>query len=160
MDDKVIATIEYLIQCPSIQDSPLYFNFINAKDDDKQFVITGNDRILDATYIDGSIQKRFTFTIMDYRSIAYQELPRLFMDTNENVQEYLDVQALADWITEQNLIKNFPDFGEDCVVDTIFTKTDNPNLNGIDSNVKPALAKYSLSIQIDYLDKSHMIWNK
>ena len=156
--DKTQAIIEYFLTCPGIQNTPLYFNFVNANDEDKQFVTTANDKNINQPFIDGSVQKRFTFTIIDYRSIAYQELPKLFIGTNENLEEYLDVQTIIDWITEQNILKNFPDFGQDCIVDNIATTTDNPNLNGVDTNVKPALAKYSISIQVEYLDNSQRIY--
>ena len=159
MVDKTQAVIEYLLTCPGIENSSLYFNFVNANDADKQFATTGNDKIIHEPYIDGSVEKRFTFTIVDYRSVAYQELPKLFVGTNENLEEYLDVQTIIDWITAQNKLKNFPNFGEDCIIDSIATTTDNPNLNGVDNNVKPALAKYSISIRIDYLDMSGKLWN-
>lgn len=156
--DKTQAVIEYLLTCPGLQNSSLYFNFVNASDEDKQFATTGNDKVINQPYIDGSVQKRFTLTIIDYRSVAYQELPKLFIGTNENLEEYLDVQTIIDWITEQNLIKNFPNFGDNCIIDSIATTTDNPNLNGVDTNVKPALAKYSISIQVEYLDISQRIY--
>lgn len=156
--DKTRATIEYLLTCPAIQDSSLYFNFVNASNDDKQYATTGNDKVIHEPYIDGSVEKRFTFTIIDYRSVAYQELPKLFIGTNENLEEYLDVQSIIDWITEQDLNRNFPNFGDKCIIDNIATTTDNPNLNGVDTNVKPALAKYSISIQINYLDISQRIY--
>lgn len=158
MVDKTQATIEYLLTCSGIEESPLYFNFVQANDEDKQFATSANEKIIHEPYIDGSVLKRFTFTIIDYRSVAYQELPKLFIGTNENLEEYLDVQTIIDWITEQNLLKNFPDFGPECIIDSIATTSDNPNLNGIDTNVKPALAKYSISIQIDYLDISQRIY--
>lgn len=156
--DKTKAVIEYLLNCPSIAESPLYFNFVNATDEDKQFVTDSNEKNIHEPFIDGSVLKRFTFTIIDYRSIAFQELPKLVISGNENVEEYLDVQAIIDWIEEQNQLKNFPDFGEFCVIDEIRTTSDNPNLNGVDNNVKPALAKYSISIQIDYLDNTKRIY--
>ena len=158
--DKTQAIIEYLITCPSIASSPLYFNFINAEDDDKQFVTMANEKMLQRPFIDGSVQKRFTFTIIDFRSVAYQELAKLHIDTNENVEEYLDIQGIIDWIDEQNDSRNFPDFGVDCIIDSITTTTDNPNLNGVDTSAKPALAKYSISIQVDYIDTSKQLWNK
>lgn len=156
--NKTQAIIEYLLQCPKLEGSPLYFNFIDAKDDDKQFLTMANDKIMNKPYIDGSVDKRFTFTVIDYRSIAYQEMARYNITANESVEEYLDVQSLIDWITEQNELKNFPDFGEDCIVETIQSASENPNLNGVDTSASPALAKYSISIQVDYLDKSKMIW--
>lgn len=158
MDDKTQAIIEYLLTCPSIQKSPLYFNFVKASDEDKQFVTTANDKAIHQPFIDGSVFKRFTFTIIDFRSVAYQEMPKLSFSSNENVEEYLDVQALIDWITEQSIQKNFPNFGDKCVIDDIRTTTDNPNLNGVDTSTTPALAKYSISIQVDYLDNSQRIY--
>lgn len=156
--DKTQAIIEYLLTCPKIENSPLYFNFIKASDEDKQFVTSSNEKIIHQPYVDGSVLKRFTFTIIDFRSVAYQELPKLAIGTNENIEEYLDVQGIIDWITEQELAKNYPNFGEDCIVDEIRTTSENPNLNGIDTSVNPALAKYSISIQVDYLDNSRRIY--
>lgn len=158
--DKTEAMMNYLIRCPGIAESPLYFNFIDAQGDDKQFVTVANDKILNRPFVDGSVQKRFTFTIIDYRSVAYQELVKLHIDSNENVEEFLDIQTIIDWISEQNDAKNFPDFGETCVIDSITTTSDNPNLNGVDTSAKPALAKYSVSIQVDYIDTSKLLWNK
>lgn len=156
--DKTKAIIEYLLTCPSIVDSPLYFNFVNASDEDKQIVTASNEKIINRPYIDGSVLKRFTFTIIDYKSVAYQELSKIFVSNNENVAEYLNVQELIDWITAKNKAREFPDFGDTCLIDEIRTTSDNPNLNGVDTNVKPALAKYSISIQIDYLDISERIY--
>ena len=36
MADKHQAVIDYLINCPNILNSPLYFNFINAEDNTNQ----------------------------------------------------------------------------------------------------------------------------
>ena len=156
--DKSQAMIEFLLNCEAIQNSSLYFNFVNASDEDKQFVTTTNDRALDKKFIDGSVLRRFTFTIIDYRSVAYQELAKLSISSNENVEEYLDIQGIIDWIEEQNDLENYPDFGEYCEIDEMRTTTGNPNLNGVDTSTTPALAKYSISIQIDYLDTSKVIW--
>lgn len=158
MVDKTQAMIEYLLTCPKIEGSPLYFNFVKASDEDKQFVTASNEKTLHQPYIDGSVMKRFTFTIIDFRSVAYQELPKLAISSNENVEEYVDVQGIIDWVTEQNLLKNFPNFGEDCIIDEIRTTSENPNLNGVDTSSNPVLAKYSVSIQIDYLDNSQRIY--
>ena len=157
--DKTQAVIEYLLTCPKIENTPLYFNFIKPQDEDKQYITSSNEKTLNQSFIDGSVLKRFTFTIIDYRSVAYQEMARYQITANESVEEFLDVQMLIDWIDEQNDLENFPDFGEDCVVERIATGAENPNLNGVDTNANPVLAKYSISIQIDYLDKSKMIWN-
>lgn len=158
MVDKSQAIINFLIECPQIRNSPLFFNFINAKDDNKQIVTTGNEKILNSVYIDGSVMKRYTFTIMDYKSIAYRAVVKDPSYIDENVEDLLNVQEIVDWVTTQAKNRNFPDFGSDCLIDDMRTLTDNPNINGVDSSVTPALAKYSISIQIDYIDTSNRIW--
>ena len=156
--DKNEAIINYLITCPEIRDNPLYFNFIHGNEDDKQIITTSNEKTIDRPYVDGSVLKRFTFTIIDFKSVAYRAVVKDGVHPDENVEDLLQVQNIIDWITEQNELKNFPDFGEDCVIEEITTTANNPNLNGVDSNVSPALAKYSISIQVNYIDYSKTLW--
>ena len=156
--DKNQAIIDYLITCPKIQDNPLYFNFIHGNEDDKQIITTSNEKTIDRPYVDGSVLKRFTFTIIDFKSVAYRAVVKDGAHVDENVEDILQVQDIIDWIEEQNEIRNFPNFGEDCIVESISTTANNPNLNGVDSNVSPALAKYSISIQVNYIDVSKMLW--
>lgn len=156
--DKNEAIINYLITCPEIRDNPLYFNFIHGNEDDKQIITASNEKTIDRPYVDGSVLKRFTFTIIDFKSVAYRAVVKDGIHPDENVEDLLQVQNIIDWITEQNDLKNFPDFGEDCVIEEITTTANNPNLNGVDSNVSPALAKYSISIQVNYIDYSKALW--
>lgn len=160
MVDKNRAIVEYLMTCPYIQNNPLFFNFINAKDNDKQIVTVLNDKVMDRTFIDGSVMKRFTFTIIDYKSIAYSAIPKVEGYPSENIEDMMDVQEIINWITEQEDAHNYPDFGEDCVIDNMRALSDNPNLNSVNTQVSPTLAKYSVSIQINYVDTSKVLWNK
>ena len=156
--DKNQAIIDYLSSCPVIANNPLFFNFAKAEDNNKQLVQVATDKKVERPYIDGSVLKRFTFTLIDYRSVIYQAVVKQAGYPNENMEELLDVQSIIDWIEEQNDRGNFPDFGEDCIVDEIKALTDTPRLNGVDTSASPALAKYSVSIQILYLDTSKRIW--
>ena len=156
--DKNQAMVEYLLGCDQIKNNPLFFNFLNAQGDNKQFLTQGNDKKLNRTYIDGSELKRYTFTIVDYREVAYQAVVKQAGYPNENMEELLDVQGIIDWITEQNELRNFPNFGTGYQIEEIRTLTDTPTLNGVDSNLATPLAKYSISIQVDYLDYTHRIW--
>lgn len=160
MVDKNQAMIDYLINCPSIRDNPVFFNFISAKEDNKQLLPVANDKTLDRSYIDGSVLKRYTLTLIDFKSVIYQAVVKAAGYTNENVEEMFDVQGIIDWVTEQGRKKVFPYFGSDCIVQSIRTVTDNPNLNGIDTSTSPATAKYSFSIQVEYLDTTDVIWGK
>ena len=156
--DKNQAVIDFLLGCPQIANNRLFFNFINGEYNYKQFITISNDNSVNRPYVDGSVLKRYTFTIVDFRSVAYQAIVTVPGHTNENVDEMLDVQSIMDWIEEQADNENYPNFGADCIIDSMKTLSNNPNLNGVDTNVKPALAKYSMSIQIDYLDTSKVIW--
>lgn len=158
--DKNKIIVDYLMECPQIKENPLFFNFAEAKDNNKQFVTVANDKALDREFLDGSILKRYTFTIIDYRSIIYQAIVTQPGYPNENMEEMVDIQGIIDWITEQERVRNYPDFGNDYKIEEMRAVTDNPNLNGLDTSVSPALAKYSISIQVDYLDKTNVLWNK
>lgn len=163
MVDKNTAVIEYLLTCPSIAGNPVFFNCIQAQDGAKDIVTIANDRAIHTPYIDGSVLKRYAFTIQDFRAVTPNPLafiagepPVLY--TNENIENMLDVQGIIDWIEEQNDARNFPNFGNKCVIEEIRTVTDNPGLNGVDNNVTPALGKYSVTVQIDYLDNSKTLY--
>lgn len=158
MSDKNQAIIDYLLQCPDIAGSELYFNFINAQDNNKQIVTLANDAYSHRPYIDGSVLKTYTFTLLDFKSITDSSIVFLPGYQNENVADISDVQALIDWVNEQNDLHNFPNFGSDCEIQSIETTTDNPNLEGINTEVTPILAMYSVSIRIDYIDNSKKIW--
>ena len=156
--DKNQAVIDFLLQCPTIQNNPLFFNFLNAQDDNKQIIVQSSDVATDRKFIDGTVLKRFTFTLIDFRSVSYEPLPKIPGYSSENVEELLDVQGVPDWVNEQADQGNYPDFGSSCFVDRMYTTSNNPTLNGVDTQNTPALAKYSITIQIEYLDSSKTIW--
>lgn len=156
--DKNQAVIDYIITCPTILNSPLYFNFINAKDDTNQFFTESTDIYSNKPFIDGSVEKIYTFTILTFKSAADIAVVKQFGYENENLSDMSDIQKLIEWIAEQNKLRNFPNFGEDCIIDSISTTTDAPKFEGIDEQITPPLAVYSTSIQIKYIDISNLIW--
>ena len=156
--NKNQAVIDYIITCPTILNSPLYFNFINAKNDTNQLLTVSNDQYTNVSYIDGSVKRIYTFTILTFKSAADIAVVKASGYPNENLSDMHDIQALIDWIKEQEELHNYPDFGEDCIVESIAPTTDEPNFDGIDEQVSPPLAVYSTSIQIEYLDISKKIW--
>ena len=158
--DKNQAIIDYLLACPQLANSPLYFNYGEGADGNKEIVTVSNDVNTHQPYIDGSVSKRYTFTIIDFRSMTSNPIPKVTGYSGENVVDILDVQGIIDWVTQQNDLRNFPNFGDNCLIDEIKALSDIPNLNGIDTSAKPILAKYSISIQIDYIDLSKVIYNK
>lgn len=156
--DKNEAIISFLLGCPVIADNPLFFNFINAKDNNNQIITSGNDTALQVKYIDGSILKEYIFTIILFKSVSQNAVVKMDGYPDENVSDLADVQSLIDWINEQASVYNFPDFGEDCTVDSMETLTSTPVLEDVDTSVQPALGRYSIAIRIKYVDNSKVIW--
>lgn len=158
--DKNEAIINYLLQCTEIYNSPLYFNLVNADDNSIQILTTADDKVMSKYYVDGSIDKRYTFNIIIFKSVSDTEIVKLPDYTHENVDELKDVQQLLDWVTQQQELRNYPDFGETCIIDSIDTTTDVPRFEGINNESNPPLAMYSISIVVTYLDISKVIYNK
>lgn len=158
MVDKNDAMIEYLRTCESIRNSPLFFNFGKAKEDNNRFITMSNEKSISRPYIDGSILKSYKFTLMTHKSVAYNAIIDNKLYPDENMEEIAQFQAIIDWVTEQNDSKNFPDFGENCEIDSIESLSYNPVLEGLDTQTSPALAVYSVTIEVKYLDISKRVY--
>lgn len=156
--DKNSAMIEYLLTCQDIASSTLYFNFANIKDSITQFITLAQDVAIDTPFIDGSVRKRYSLTVISFLSISDNPIVKVAGFSNENVTDMAEVQALIDWIAEQDSIRNYPNFGEHCECESIKTTTNNPMLDQIDATKTPPLAKYTFTIQVDYIDSSKKIW--
>lgn len=158
--DKNQAIISYLLQCPSIQNKPLYFNFINAQDDTTQLIPLTEDTATGRKYVDGSIAKTYIANLVIFKSISDMAIVKTdsVEYPNENIEDMQDVQLLMDWINEQDDLYNFPDFGSDCIVEHIQTTTYSPRLDGVNVELTPPLGMYSVSIQVDYIDQTKILW--
>lgn len=156
--DKNKAVVDFLITCPQIYNSPLYFNFINASDSTKQIMTIANDYYTSKPYVDGSVSKLYSFTLVEFKSVSDMPIVKLSGYDSENIEDISEVQQLIDWIAEQEELHNYPDFGEDCIVERMRSTKDTPNLEGVNTDVTPPLAMYSVTIEIEYTDYSKTIW--
>lgn len=157
--DKNKALINYLITCEDIMNTPLYLNFVNAKNGVHQIQTLESDKNINLPYIDGSVKKRYSLTLITYLTISINPLVKVENINNENVADLATVQKLIDWIDEQNTNHNYPNFGNDCVIDEIGTTSNNPRLDQIDATQSNPLARYSFTIYVDYIDNSKRIYN-
>jgi len=156
MVDKNKAVIEYLNQCPQIANNPLFFNFGKVEDNAKQLITTSTNKNVEPKYIDGSVLKQYTFTIIDFRSAIYQALVADQTNyPNENVEDMMDVQGIIEWIKEQDKLKNYPVFGDKNKVERIEALTDTPTFKSIEPN---EIISYNISIRLTYLDTTDCIW--
>lgn len=158
--DKNQAVIEYLLSCPIVQDNQLFFNFAEEADDNNQIITHGDDTALNKPYIDGSVSKSFTFTMLIYKAVTYNPVVKTEGYVDESVSDISDIQAVIDWVIEQNENKVFPNFGESCIIESVEPTTNRPTLNGVNVSAQPPLAQYQVLIKITYLDISKMLWKK
>jgi len=155
--DKNKAMINFLQSCPTIQANPLFFNFGNVENDANQINVDGTDISLNKTFIDGSELKRYTFNIDSCKSLTSN--PVIDGLSAENVDELSEVQELIDWINAEGKAQNYPDFGDCCSVDSMKCLTLEPMLLGVDKEQTPHIAIYRVSVQVDYIDTSDVLWN-
>jgi len=155
--DKNQSMLTFLQNCPTIQNNPLFFNFGNVENNANQINVDGSDVSLHKTFIDGSEAKRYTFNIDSCKSLT----PNPVIDglSAENVDELNEVQELIDWINAEGDAENYPDFGDRCYVDSMKCLTAEPVLLGVDKEQNPPIAIYRVSVQIDYIDTTKVIWN-
>ena len=74
MVNKNDAVIAYLKTCPEIAEHSLFFNFAEKEDDNHLFATYADSTETIRNYVDGSRELRYTFTIIVYKSVAYNEL--------------------------------------------------------------------------------------
>ena len=161
MIDKNQAVLNFIGTYEGIATSPIFINFINAKDKDIQFLTMSNEKALNHRFIDGSVMKQYTFSIVITRSITDMAMVKELEtgENNENIDDLAEIQSFMDWINEQGDKEHYPDFGSDCVIEEMHTTAENPSIDGVNTEVTPALALYSMEIVIDYIDYSKIIWS-
>lgn len=157
--EKNAAVIEYLRNCPTIANNPLFFNFAQKEDNNQLFVRYADSIETIQEYIDGSKEQLYTFTMIVYKSVAYNAM--IAEHSDENLDEYIDVISIAEWLEEQNDNRVFPNFGDGYIIDSIETLTNVPivNTRQTEDEMQPALAQYSLGVRIRYLDTNKVLWN-
>lgn len=149
------SVLDFLLQSDAI--STLYFQYANIADGLVRISTTANEINSRREFIDGSRPRELDFTFTWYKSLSV--LPVLTQQgvSNENVADLDDVQAIIDWIDEQNDAQNFPDLGEKRLVERMFCLSDVPRLAGVDTSYSPALARYTFTIRVEYVDYTYAI---
>lgn len=156
--DKNQAMVDFLVTCPTVRRNPLFFNFAKAKEDNNQFMTLSNEIKLHEPYVDGAVLKQYRFILITYKTISFNPVVKDVGYPDENITEMAEFQEVIDWVKEQQELSNYPDFGEQCIIDEMMVLSDNPVLYDVDESVSPALARYSITIQVNYLDNSQKLW--
>lgn len=137
----VNAIKEWLLTCPYIIGSNLYFELANASDNSDTFVtVTGNE----TNYtVYGGIKGNFNIAFVGYRNISNAPVQY----NEENAENYNTVQRLLDWVIDQKKIKNYPKSADVQFVG-INTATLTPYLSGVNTELNKA--KYMFNISFEY----------
>lgn len=161
--------LDYIYECPVVAENPMYFCVAEERNNNNQMVVSRETPADAVEFVDGTVERTYRAEILMYKSVAYnpivtEETPtgeripsELYL--NENIEDMEDGQTLIDWIDEQNENRHFPNFGEWCIIESVKTSSSRPVLNGVNPELEPPLAQYSVGLEIQYLDMSKKIWN-
>lgn len=120
------------------------FNFSPESPDSISFITRYSDKVV-KNYINGDAEKEYGFAIDIVKEYSTQA-------DDLNLEAMNFVQAFMDWLEIQNKNKIFPDFGENCEVESIENLQNMPNLAGI--NAEESLARYMVQGRILYREFS------
>ena len=127
---------DWLTACPYIGD--MFFNASRAEDGNTQLVPSDQEV---AQYIDGSSLRNYNCALT--RFLAYSADPN---DT-ANIAAVVDLEAVAEWVEQQMVQGNLPDF-PGCTVNEVRVL---PNESGYMVAQDMTLAKYMIQFQIEYI---------
>jgi hypothetical protein len=149
--------LAYLSECPEMQ-GVLNFQAAEAGSGVIQVLTEGGEAQNNRKFIDGSVEKRFDFTVAFYKPVIHAGYIVDKGEANLNLEGILNVHALIDWLEEQNAERNFPDFGEDKQIDSVRSMNNEPTLAWIDgAHYSPPMAKYTVTVRVEYIDYSRAI---
>lgn len=140
--NKHEAMWDYIKQYPKLT-SFLYFNSISELASE-----TGLNPIYSQAdvkrYSNGDTVRKYDFAIVQMQAHDIDGT------SNNNANVMHNVQHFMDWITAQNSMKKFPDFGEKCNIQRIENLQNMPNLAGTTEN---GIAKYMFQCSVVYLEE-------
>lgn len=163
------SILDYIYECSVVADNPMYFAVAEERNNNNQLLPTREQPQDDVEFVDGTVERTYRAEILMYKSVAYNPIVTQEVGTsgkkipsttylNENLEDMTDGQTLIDWIKEQNDNRHFPNFGSECIIESVETTSNRPILNGVNPELEPPLAQYSVGLVIKYLDISKQIW--
>lgn len=130
------AVWNWLLTCPHIGD--MFFNASRAEDGNTQLVPSDS---LVAEYINGSSLRNYNCALSRFLSYSYDP------NDDANIDAVVDLEAVADWVEQQNRARTLPEFPDGIVNEARVL----PNESGYMVAQDATLAKYMLQFQIEYI---------
>lgn len=146
MTNKFQAVMDLINTCPLVG-YDLYFNFIDESNTDANTTLVTvpyGQRV--RKYVDGTILMKMQFEIRQIKPMSY------YSNTTENTDQMQIVQNFLDWINEQGKLRNFPDWGENCEIQSMKTPDEvkTPSVAGVTDGG----ALYAFPFEILYLERN------
>ena len=132
------ALWEWFLQCAKI--TKLYFNF-SGTDDGDTAIATSGDTVI-AEYIDGSQRRQYAFDLVRFLPFTETE------NDAGNVAMMEDVDAIIQWVEEQNAAGNLPEFPNSCTAESVRVLNE---YAGYVAAQDESCAKYMIPFAIDYI---------
>ncbi len=143
--NKFQAVLDFINTCPLVGYN-MYFNFVDETNTDgNTSLLTDGYGALVKKYVDGEKLKKFQCVIRQNKPLSR------YSNSAENVEQMQYVQEFLEWINEQGEERNYPDFGEKCVIQKLSTPegVEYPMLAG----VYEGTALYSFPFEITYTER-------
>jgi hypothetical protein len=139
--NKHQAVYDFVSGAPLASD--WYFNFAPMQTGDNMVAALKSEQP-DEQFIDGSGYKAYDFTIVLYRTPDKGEGSAI-----ANIADLQVAQSVMDWLRLQDEAGNFPDFGEDCIVERIEILNNMPQAAELK---EVQVAQYTFSCRIKYFE--------
>lgn len=148
--DYITPFITWLLQSEYIKNNKIFLNAVQAKDNSLQIVTRQIARNSVKKYVNGSKEYPITFNILNYKSVTHDQLVKTMIGSNENLETLLEVNQVITFVEEMENQGNYPDFGENYEVQSVYCEYSTPSSPAIDGNL--SLAKYSIPIVCEVLE--------
>ena len=139
--DALKEYVEGLIE--EAADGILNFNFSPESRDSISVITNYSDKVR-KRFVTGDTEKEYAFALIIAKDYSTGT-------DNQNLEALNFAQAFMDFLCEKNRKKEFPDFGERCMVTKLEILQNMPNLSG--TNQDATLARYMIQARIIYKER-------
>ena len=149
--DYITPFLEWILGCNFFRNNRLFLNQAQAEDQNLQIVTNQIYRNELREFADGGTFKKIRYTINCYLNISDNQLVKTALESNENIENLNGLNDIIKFIKMQDKLRNYPRFGDDYEVQTIYPEYDAPSTPMIDSENDPALAVYTIPVVCEVL---------
>lgn len=149
--DYITPFLEWILNCDFFANNKIFLNQAQAESQNLQIVTNQIYHNEIQHFADGGVLKRIRYTINCYLAINDNQLVKTDIENNENIDSLNALNEIISYVKEQENEQNYPDFGEDIEVQTIYTEYESPSTPMIDTESEPTLALFTIPVICEVL---------